>query len=401
MLIDTLRACWPVFAGALFFLIHGFFWRFYEARAMEDSPKSYEWVISYRTGGFPFRRKLLGSPRLRVWALLTALAAAAAFFCGRQLCTTLNPLTASRIAPFAGSRWLLLLGLCMLGGGAVYCLLTLLFDSTWVSLPGALLFSAAAVRDDGANALLAFALLLVLLYLREGRPGFPAELLYLAALPVLALAVAVRPAFLWLLPCFAAVHWYKLLHQLRGRRFSGMKLVLTVGASLAVWVLAAVLAALSHPSLEAWTQTLVANSSADPATLVKTRTVNQLFRDAVGAFSVPLSTGVLDLAADAPLLGFGLWGCCSAWVLAWKRRDARGYFTLAVLAAQLLLWLATWNGTPILGLTLSAACILRDADRAKKRISAAVVPALGIAWYLFIHIAARALPLAAQLRVLL
>ncbi len=391
-LFDTLRSCWPVAVASLVFLLLGLWWRFYEARAMEQCTKSYTWVRQYRTGGFPFQRKLMGSPELRVWALLAALAAAAAFFCGRQLCTALQPLYAARVAPFAGLDWLLPLCLCVQGAGAVYSLLTLLFDSPWVSLPGALLFAAAAVRSDGSNALLALSLLCVLLYLRAGKPGFPSEFLYLASILALALAFSAQPAMLWLVPCFVVVHWYKLLHQLRGRRFSVPKLLAAVAASLAVWALAALLASMLRPFLGESGKTPLLSFSLILSGL------GTLVQEALHSFSFPTVYGTVDLLVDAPLLGFGVWGCCSAWVLAWKRRDARGYFVLAVLAAQVLLWLVTWRCVPILGLTLSTACILRDANLGKKRLSTLLPILDGLAWYLFVHIAAWSLPLGAALR---
>lgn len=383
-LFDTLRSCWPVPVASLIFLLLGLWWRFYEARAMEQCPKSYTWVRQYRTGGFPFRRKLMGSPELHVWALLAALAASVAFFCVRQFFTAPHP--------FSGSDWILPLCLCVLGAGVVYSLLTLLFDSPWVSLPGTLLFAAAAVRSDGANALLALSLLCLLLYLRAGMPGFPAELLYLASILALALAVSVQPAMLWLVPCFPAVHWYKLLHQLRGRRFSVPKLLAAVAASLAFWALAALLASMLRPFLGEGGKTPLLSFSLIFSGL------GTLGREALHNFSFPTVYGTVDLLVEAPLLGFGVWGCCSAWVLAWKRRDARGYFVLAVLTAQVLLWLVTWRCVPILGLTLSTACILRDADLGKKRLSTLLPILDGIAWYLFIHIAAWSLPLGGALR---
>ena len=78
-LSDALRAFWPVFAAVPLFLILGFWWRFSAARAMEQSPKPYTWVRQYRTGGFPFRRKLMGAPKLRVWILLAVPAVALVF----------------------------------------------------------------------------------------------------------------------------------------------------------------------------------------------------------------------------------------------------------------------------------------------------------------------------------
>ena len=128
---DALRAFWPLFAAVPLFLILGFWWRFQAAAAMEQSPKPYTWVRQYRTGGFPFRRKLMGSPKLRVWALLAVLAAAGALWAGRFF-----SLDASGSGRPEGLALILPSALCLLGAGAVFCLLSLLFDRRWVSLPG-------------------------------------------------------------------------------------------------------------------------------------------------------------------------------------------------------------------------------------------------------------------------
>ena len=172
---------WPVIAASVLFLILGLWWRLSAARAMELTPKSPDWVKRYRDGGFPFRRERLGSPKLRGWALLLVMILAAVFAAGRLANTGM--LFLKRPELFFHSRYgILLLLLCAVGGGSVHCLLNTLFDSAWVALPGALLFSASAARGHGEGCFLALSLLLLLLYLRAERPGFPAELLYLAAL---------------------------------------------------------------------------------------------------------------------------------------------------------------------------------------------------------------------------
>ena len=390
-LFDKYLSYWPVIAASLVFILLGLWWRFYAARAMERSPKSIEWVRRYRTGGFPFRRKLMGSPKLHVWALLAVLLAAGVLAWGRlaNMGMILSGRSGSLFSDFYG---FLRLTLALVGAGAVYCLLNVLFGSPWTALPGALLFAASAARGHEGNSLLALSLLFLLLYLREDKPGFPAELLYLASVLSLSLAVAAQPALLWLAPCYLPVHWYKLDHQLRTRRLPGKKLGLTMAAALVTWIVAAALGSTLHPLLaEGAAVPLFSFSRFGPA-------LRTLTRDAIHSFALPALNGVVDLMVDAPLLGFGLWGFCSAWILARKRRDARGYFVLGVLAGVLLVWLITWSFMPTLGLTLSAACILRDANLGRKRIPALTLTLLGVAWYIFIHTAAWALPLSAELQ---
>lgn len=390
-LFDKLQPYWPVVAASLFFLLFGLWWRCCAARAMEQSPKYYAWVRRYRSGGFPFRRELLGSPKLQLRFLLTVLAAAGALALGRL--ANEGMLVSGRAdGLFSDSHRLLELGLRVLGAGAVYCLLTLLFERPWVSVPGALLFAASAARDPGGNALLALALLGLLLYLRAERPGFPAELLYSLSVVTAALAAAAQPALVWLLPCLPLTHWYKLLHQLHSGRLSGKGLLLSLAVALLSWALAAGLGALLHP--------LLADGGRVPWFAFSTlrHNLSNPLWDAVDSLALPSLTGAVDLMLEAPLLGFGLWGCCSAWVLARKRRNVRGWFVLAVLAATVLLWLLTRSFPPTLGLTLSAACILRDADLGQKRGSAVAATLLGLAWYLFVQTAAWALPLAGALQ---
>ena len=385
---DALRAFWPVFAAGPLFLGLGFWWRFHAAAAMEKSPKPYSWVRQYRTGGFPFLKKWMGSPKLHVWALLCVMAAAGGLFVARLACMG-SAGSGEGGSLFAGTGWILPLCMCVMGTGAVYCLLCILFDRLWVSLPAALLFAAAAIRSDGANAMLAVSLLLLLLYLRTERSGFTGELLYLAAILAFAPAVALQPAYLWLLPCFPPVHCRKLLHQLRSRKLSGTGMILFPLLGLALFALCAALGAVLRPLLTG------EKPLSEAAALIPA--LRDLAWEALNCFSFPTLAGAVDLLIDAPLLGFGFWGCCSAWILARKRRNIRGSTALAVLAVQLLLWLLTWRCVPILGLTLTTACVLRDADLGGKRLTALLCPLAGLVWYCFIHLAAWLLPLSAEL----
>ena len=114
-------------------------------------------------------------------------------------------------------------------------------------------------------------------------------------------------------------------------------------------------------------------------------------------FRLPTLGVTVDLMVDAPLFGFGLWGVCAAWRLAKKRRDARGVFVLLAMAALLVVWLVTGSYILSLGLTLTTACVLREADLGKKRWPVVLLTLAGILWYICIQVAAWYVPLTAGL----
>ena len=121
---------------------------------------------------------------------------------------------------------------------------------------------------------------------------------------------------------------------------------------------------------------------------------SQLLRDFSGVlFKAPTPGMTIDLMVDAPLFGFGLWGFFSAWTLAKERRDARGVFALVTLIVLLIVWLITGRYILTLGLTLTTACVLHDADLGKKRVSVILMTLLAILWYLGIQTAGWYFPL--------
>lgn len=394
-IIDKYLLYWPVLAASAVFLILGFWWRLSAARAMELAPKPLDWVKNYRSGGFPIRRVLPAHPRFRWWALLLVLLVSGAFGFGKLLNMGLIYQIDSK-ALLCSRYGLLVILLRTLGGGAVYCLLLTLFDSGWVALPGSLLFAASASRGHVEGCFLAFALLFLLLWLRAEKPGFPAELLYWAAILALAPVLAMRPFLLWLLPCFVLVHWYKLNFLRRNRQLSGGKLLLSLLAALAVWALVGVLAVALQRLLM---YSFHLSSLRRLASFAGFRRACGVFLRAAraGLLKLPTRGMTLDLLLDAPLFGFGLWGCCSAWTLARQRRDARGVFVLLSLAALLAAWLLTGCYLLTLGLTLSTACVLRDADLGKKRFGTVLLTLAGILWYVLIQVAAWYFPLTAGL----
>ena len=64
-----------------------------------------------------------------------------------------------------------------------------------------------------------------------------------------------------------------------------------------------------------------------------------------------------------------------------------------MLGVLLALWLVSGRYALTLGLVLTAACILRDADLAKKRVPVILLTLAGICWYIVIQVAAWYVPL--------
>ena len=382
---------WPVIAASVLFLALGLWWRLSAARAMERTPKSADWVKHYRSGAFPFRQELLGNPNFRWWALLLTMVLAAGFAVIRLVNTGMIYLQRPDIF-FHSKYGIFQLLLCAVGAGAVYILLTLLFGSLWTALPGALLFAASSARGHADCCFLAVSLLLLLLYLRAEKPGFPAELLYLGSILVLAPLLALRQPLVWLLLFYPPVHWYKLVFQRRAGTLSGWQLFWSLLAALAAWAAMFVGAAVLRRYL------LLGFRRRELALILEPQRIryacSELLKQIrLNFFKRPTPGMTIDLMVDAPLFGLGFWGCASAWILARKRRSARGVFALVVLGALLLTWLISGRYALTLGLVLTAACVLRDADLAKKRIPVVLLSLAGICWYVCIQIAAWYFPL--------
>ncbi len=390
-LIDKYLPYWPVISASLLFLVLGLWWRLSAARAMELAPKDPSWVKNYRAGGFPLRRMLPAHPKLRIWALLIVLFIAGAFAFGRLV--NLGVLYAQAPFAFLPSRYaVVLIVLYLIGACAVYLLLNLLFDSGWISLPGALLFAVSAGRGHAECCVLALSLLFLLLYLRAEKPGFPAELLYLCAVLCLSAAIASGSALIWLCLFYPPVHWYKLRFQRRERKLKGGVLFLALLAALLIWALCFAGAALLLRFQWFGFRLSALTSLAKPQNLLRTVTafLGEIRRN---LFHAPTLGMTVDLLVDAPLFGLGFWGFFAAWRLAKQRRDPRGVFVLLVTAALLVVWLLTGFYALSLALTLTAACALREADLGKKRWAAVVLTAAAALWSVGIQIAAWYLPL--------
>ena len=394
-ILDTYLPYWPIFAASLLFLGFGLWWRVTAARAMERAPKALDWVQKYRAGEYALGRHLPRPAKPCWWILLIALLAGALFAAAHF--ANVGMVYHDTPALFFSSRYgLFYVALRALGAAAVYWLLTLLFEHNWAALPGALLYAASAARGQGEGSFLALCLLLLVLYLRAEKPGFPAELLYLAAVLMLAPAVALRPELIWLGLGLLAAHWYKLGALRRSGKLSGGVTVWSLLAALVVWALALVAAALLRRWLMFGFQFRIILKLLEPKrVLLALRILLRSYPDLL--FRMPSRGMLVDLMVDAPLFGLGLWGCCSAWVLARKRRDSRGGLVLLVLAALLLCWLLTGRYILTLGLVLTSACALRDAHLGKKRLGTVLLLAAAICWSVCIQLAAWYVPLTAGL----
>ena len=392
-LLDKYLPYWPVLAGALLFLILGLLLHRVAAAAMERSPKDPDWVRNYRSGGFPFRKKLLPAPEPGWLAFAAVLLVAALLAAGRLACGGMIFLHRPEL--FFRTRYgLYSILLWTAGGVCVYWLLNLLFDSVYVGFLGGLLFAASPAEGHGEASMLALSALLLLLYLRTETPGFRAELLYLAALLVLAPAVALRHPLILLLPCYLAAHWYKLRFHLRKGELSGGRLAGMLALALLVWLLAFVLAAV----LRRWlmfgfrTRELINLMNFKRLRYACLELLRNLFQ---GLLVRPTRGMTLNLMLDAPLFGLGFWGIFAAWTMGVRRRSVRGLYPLLILAVLALVWLISSRYALSLGLVLTAGCVLKNAELGKRKHLALAFVVLSICWYIAIQIAAWSAPLPA------
>lgn len=385
---------WPVFVGSLLFGTLGLWFCRAALNASELMPKPLDWVRNYRSGGYPFSKDRLGSLRLQPAFMVLLFASLgfafyASYMVARFLYPDLQPSFLSYYNIFSAL-------LRIVGGGAVYLLLQLLLHSPRAALPGALLFAASSVRGHSDACLLALCLLPLLLYL-PAQPGkLRGELLYLLACLLFAPLLALRPAMIWLLVWFPAVHWYKLGRMQREGQLSRGRLLGFAVAALSVWGIALLLTVLLRCFLLTGFRMKPLLLWLRPGTF-RVFVRNWFSTLQATALRTPTRGMVLELLLDAPLLGYGFWGCRSAWRPGLRRRTGPDILILVILAALILCWLLCGVYLLTLPLTLCTACILRDADLGQKRWICVVSAAAGVCWYLIIQYAASALPLTAGL----
>lgn len=383
---------WSVFAGTLLFFLLGFWFRRTALHAAELTPKPLDWVRNYRSGCYPFGKERFGLLKLSIGLFVALFASAGFAIYASFMVSKILKLEFSSFSNYYSFSIILR----TLGAGAVYLLLQLLLRSPRVALPGALLFAASSVRGHNDACLFALSLLLLLLYLRSSVPGFLGELLYLSACLAFSAVLALRPALIWLLLCFPAAHWYKLRWMLREGRLSWKQSLGFTAAALAIWALVVLLAMLLHFFLlNGFRLQFLLN-------VLRRTSLRLVSRDWFSTLQTtvlrsPTRGMVLELLLDAPLLGFGFWGCFSAWRLGIQRRNVQGLLILILFAALILIWLLNSVYLLTFPLTLCTACFLREADLGQKRWICVTAAAAGLCWYLIVLYSASAAPLTAGL----
>ena len=390
---NQLSSYLPVMAGCFLFLVLGLWLRVTAARAAELKPKSLEWVRNYRSAAFPFRKEAFGTPRMQ-WTILLAVLAFAALASWFAMLNASKAFSQSLTEAYSTRYIVPRLLVHAFGSAAVYLLLETLFDSAWAALPAALLFAASPIRGNGGSCFLAAALFLLLLYLRMERKDLLGEVPYFAACLLFAPMIAMMSGMIWLAVGFVAAHWFKLLHYYRTGSLSVRNLIGAVVVAAIVWLLTLFLATVLY-----WFVLMGFRFSALFSTLKPSKlfaVLSMILSGSVNCFKMPTTDMVVALLMDAPLLGFGFWGCFSEWILGVRRRNARGAFVLILCAALVLFWLITGSCQLTLPLALAAGGILADAELGKKRWICILMAATGICWYLFLQIGAWSIPLAAD-----
>ena len=379
-MIERYLPYWPVLAAAVCFFALGMVLFFRGELAMERSPKPLSWVPAYRCkealGDHSPRGGLLPLIAVVLFSLLVAVGY-------RVLKGGLDALS-----PDLRSLGAVLIA--CLGAAAAYLTLRLLFGSVLVSLCGSLLFSASFLGSHTALCLLTAALFLTLLYLRQQEKRWFAELLYGVILVLFALAVAVTPKCVWLLPAPIALHWVKNTRWLRGGMQGVGRFIGDLALSLLWWAIAvAAFVLLRTPLLRgeaAFSDALSVEGFLRNAEIAWADLLLRLFvRLKISRLLFPI--------LDAPMAVLGLFGAVSALRMAVRRRDVRGSFALAALGCFALVWIINNGYAMTLGFLLTAGCLLYNCVRGRRIALAITFTALGVLYQIALHWAAWYLPL--------
>ena len=394
-LIEHYGSYLPILIPAFCFLLLGLWLWLVSERAMEASPKQLRWLSEYRRPGFPFRAERMPFPSLR-WPALIAVALIAAAWQGVILLNTGYTLLGSWTALRPTRYTIVLMGLAALGTAAVYLLLHILYESPFAAFFGALLFALSPTDSQGPVCLLAVALLLLVLYLRAEKPGFPAELLYLGAMAFYCMALTVCAPAVWLIPALIAAHLYKLVWQLRNNRLSFGALLIVLLVALVCWAVGLLGAAVTRTFVLAGGTLTALRAVIRPANLgTVVRSLLHAIR--VELLAMPRLGHLVNPLLDAPLSALGIWGLVSAAGMAIKRRNPRAVLVLIVAALLGLIWLVSARWLLPLGLALTLGAMLRNAELGKKCIPAATVCLLAAFYDVWILLATWWLPLNREL----
>ena len=388
-IIEKYSSYWAPLGGTLLFLLLGLLlWRS-ASTAAERSEKSIDWVRQYRKGGFPFSAETLSAPPIRWVGVVLVFLIAACFAVLYQMNS--SQILVHNFFSLLSSRYAITrMVLSALGGTAVFLLVRTMFGSPLTGFLGMLLFCTAPRPDCEQNCLLAISLLFLVLYLRSGKAGFPAEFLYLASVLFFVLCLALWPGLIWLAPVLLVLHWYKLGWFTRHDELAVGWLLLSLLAALAAWAIilgvCALLRVFLHAGFRFYPLRSV-DSVQDYSALVR-----EFFLDMQQSlFQKPMRKLLLGPMMAAPVLGLGFWGLISAITQLRLRRSVPGGMVLVLTLAFAAAWLLTGMNILLLPLTLAACFLIRLAVAGKKTVLALLICLLGIAchvafalgvWYL-------------------
>lgn len=383
----------PILIAAAVFAVVGALCFVFSQRALEHSRKSLSWIKRHGKKGYPFARNAfpdqkadwLGVFGVGVFALVTAM-----------LCTALRAHELDGVGWLSGLfafHSLVAIMLSVAGTVAMYYLLQRLFGSTLVSACGSLLLASSYVGAHTAGMLLALSLLLFVLWLTAKQESgvFPAELLYYAAVLLLALTIALRPQLLPVVLLYAGLHLYKHIFRLRHDRMTGGAFALAIVLALVVWVLGAAAFVVGRIVFYYGFAFDIVRERFLAAPLT---TVCKVFGRGMQLAVRPLlRSRALHPLMDAPLTALGGFGVISALLLYLRRKDPRATLTLLVVGTLVLSWLLSGESVLFVGLTLSAALLFSNFARGGKKAPVVCVTVLGIGYYLAMYFFAHHLPM--------
>lgn len=382
---------WPVLAAGALFLLLGMVLFLISETAMERAPKDADWVRRYRKPGFSCRRALLPAGKASLPALILLPIFAVAFRLAIRL-NTIYYMTRRFAVPELSTYYIVLILLSAIGAVAVYFSLNLLYDSPFAAFWGAMLFAGSPLMSHGVVSLLACVFLLILLYLRADRPGFPTELLYLSAALLFGLVISVCPPAVWLGPVLVIVHLYKLIWQVRQGKLTVFGTVLALCVAAVCWLIFAVVSTAARFFVLSGFSTALLRQLIKPIWF-RFACKQMLFDTRRFLFTMPRPGLLVNPLVDAPLFGLGLWGVVSAACMIGKRRSVRGWIALIAFAAVSLTWLLSARYLLPLGLAITVGAMLKNADLGGKKLSAALIVGTGLIYDCAILAATWALPL--------
>lgn len=378
----------PIIGGTLFFALFGLLFYLHSRKAMASNRGGLAWIRSYGKPGFSFELQALTSYHkdwlcvfgAGVFSLLVSILYG--LFRSRYE-------TGSWFDSNALSEALRRIPLALGGTVAAYFLLQDLFDDNLLSTCGALLFTAARLRQHSIHCLLLAALVFLLRYLLtdEEAPLFPRELLYWASVVLVCLAAFYSGRLLWLGLPWAGIHIYLCIRKSLAAGTPG-KALAGIGLGLVWWLLGLLLLGM--------TKGLFFYGRSLPALLTTPflfKILRGILHSMIAPLPAPARSRLLPAMIDAPLFVLGLLGLLRSLKGVQERHDPRGLFILCVNGALLLLWLLFGIYALLPGLLLSVGFVWDSFTQSRKKAPVTGCAVLFILYYVCLLTAGYLIPL--------